>query len=290
MANSTGLLAKIFTPLGFAITAAAAAVVGFGVSAAKGADEASQLNKALVLTGNYAGTTSEDLQTMAASMRTFGTTQHQASEALAEVAKSGTFTASQIGLVGQAALDMSRSTGQSINETIKQFQSLQDEPVKAVLKLNESQHFLTTAIYDQIKALEDQGHAQDAANLAMQTYARTVADRTSQIHDNLGIIQKSWEGIKGATNAAIDAAMNWGRQLTGQAQFNDIFEKRQKLLAQQASGVTIIAAQDAKGGFAGIIPIQQQIDAYTKQLGQLQDARVAAQKAANQTQLQSEAV
>jgi phage-related minor tail protein len=242
----------------------------------KGQAEATAFNKALLLTGNYSGQTADSLASMAKSLSGFGTTQHAAAAALTEVAQSGKFTAAQIRLVGQAALDMSKLTGQSTQDTIKQFEKLQDSPLKAVTALDSAQHFLTTSIYEQIKALEDQGRAQDAADLAMHTYAKTVSDRTAEVQKNLGLIEQSWNGIKSAALEAADAALSIGRATTGQEQFDAISKKRNALLDVQSQGAQLTVSAQGKA-----IPIQQQIDDYTKQLAALQDAQITAQKDAN---------
>jgi phage-related minor tail protein len=188
---------------------------------------------------------------MAKSLASYGTTQHEAAAALAEVAASGKFTASQIQLVGKAALDMEKTTGQSIQTTIQQFEKLQDEPLKAVTELDKAQHFLTTAIYEQIRALEEQGRTQDAADLSARSYAESIAERKDKIVQNLGLIEQSWNGIKNATKAAADEALNFGRVQTGQEQFDAIAKKREALIEIQKQGAQLV--EDANGK---AVPIQ----------------------------------
>lgn len=208
----------------FTVTAAAAAALL--VAWKEGSDEAVAYNKALITTGNYAGVTAAQLQAMAGNIAAVTGTQHAAAAALAEVAGSGRFTAEQIGLVGRAAVAMSELTGQATSETIKQFKDLGEKPVETILKLNETQHFLTAAIYEQIKALEDQGHAQEAAQLAMQTYSDTVETRRAAVVENLGLIEQSWRGIKNATLEAVDAALSLGRTRSDQQKFDVLVENR----------------------------------------------------------------
>ena len=56
--------------------------------------------------------------------------------------------------------------GAAVADTVKEFDALGKSPVEAVLKLNEQYHFLTGAIYEQIKAQSDEGKASEAAALA----------------------------------------------------------------------------------------------------------------------------
>lgn len=46
--------------------------------------------------------------------------------------------------------------GQSVDETIKQFQRIKDDPVKAINELDKSLHFLTATQLAQISTLEEQ--------------------------------------------------------------------------------------------------------------------------------------
>ncbi|HUX23228.1 MAG TPA: phage tail length tape measure family protein, partial [Burkholderiales bacterium] len=147
LANQTGLLAKLMSPAGLAIIGVVGAIALFAKAAYEGEQETTAFNKALESTGGYAGVTTEELQSMAKAMSGTIGTQHEAAAALAEVAGTGKFTAGQIALVGKAAEEMSRLTGQSTAATIKQFESLQEKPLEAVLKLNDAQHFLTLSVY-----------------------------------------------------------------------------------------------------------------------------------------------
>lgn len=194
-------------------------LLGAGVSLAvafeKGSQEAFNFNKAIISTGNYSNTTADQLHDLAASMDDLsGVTTHSAAEALTAVAATGKFTADQLQVVGQAAIQWSAATGQAVDDTIKQFVALKDDPVKAILKLNESQHFLEQATFDQIKAFQQQGQESKAAALAIETYADTLMGRTTQITTNLGYLQRAWRGVTGAASEGWDAMLGLGRAET----------------------------------------------------------------------------
>src|SRR5690606_23216979 len=92
------------------------------------------------------------------------------------------------------------------------FEKLGRDPVKTILDLNEKLHFLTEATYSQIEALKAQGRDQEAATLAMKTYSDVVAERTADVEENLGNIEKAWQGIVNVGKAALDMARAWGRE------------------------------------------------------------------------------
>lgn len=207
----------------FTIAAGAMAVVAAAWFV--GEKETNAYRQAIALTGNQAGVTTAQLQTMAVALTDNVTTQHAAAAALAEVTKSGKFTADQIQLVAEAAVNMERATGQAVSKTVDQFAELANKPTEAVVKLNAETHFLTDAVYQQVRALEEQGRTQDAATLAMRTYADTVNERTGEVEENLGTLQTAWRGIIGAAKAAWDAMLDVGREDTTSDRIRDLGTK-----------------------------------------------------------------
>lgn len=197
------------------ITLTAAAIAAVGAAFLAGQGEAEDFNKAIIITGNAAGVTTDQLSDMSKQIGDTVGGQHAAAAALAEVASAGTFTASQLGEVTKAALQLQKTGGQAIGDTVKQFQKLAEDPAKASAELNKQYGYLTASVYDQIKALQDQGKATEAADLAMKTYADSINDRTPQIQQNLGLIQQAWVAIKGAVVGATNAVLDFGRNETG---------------------------------------------------------------------------
>jgi phage tail tape measure protein, lambda family len=207
------------------ITILTGVAAGLGLAWKQGSDESDAFNKALITTGNVSGKTTEQLQSSAREISRYVGTQHEAAAALAEVAGSGKFTAEQIDLVGQAALNMSRLTGQSTAETIKQFEQLKDNPVKAVLALNDSEHFLTTSIYERIKALQDSGREDEASTVAMKARADALNDRAKDVQASAGIMVRAWNTVTGAAKSAWDAMLDVGRPDSSDAQIKKIQDR-----------------------------------------------------------------
>ena len=194
------------------LTAAAAAALAYAMS--QGSSESKAYNQALIMTGNYAGTTSDQLATMAATVSRSIGTQGKAAEVLAEIAATGKIAGDQMVAIGVAAEAMEKATGTAVSKTIDQFVSLADEPVKASLKLNEQYHYLTAAVYDQIVALEEQGKKDQAAALAQQTYAEQMKARADKVIANLGYMERAWNAVTGAAKGAWDAMLGRGRAAT----------------------------------------------------------------------------
>ncbi|MBQ0306853.1 phage tail tape measure protein [Providencia rettgeri] len=212
--NSLKAITSLITPWKVAMFAGAGALTAFGVAAYQGSKELTEYNKQLILTGNYAAKTQGELNALAKSLSGDGITQYKMADTLAQVVGSGSFTGSQVDMVAGVAAKMEKATGQSIDETIKQFQRLKDQPVQAVMELDKSLHFLTATQLEQITALEEQGRSSDATRLAMETFANSMKERTAQIAENLGYLESAWNWVGDAAKDAIDKMRNLGRDLS----------------------------------------------------------------------------
>ncbi|GAB3335324.1 phage tail length tape measure family protein [Marilutibacter aestuarii] len=270
-----GYLLGLINPL----TLSAGAVAALAYAWNEGSKESQAFNEALIETGGIVGLTSDRLAEMSLTLSDGENSQRKVAATLAEITKSGKFTADQVAAITGAALDLQRIGGVAVEEVVERFAKLADEPVKAVLALNDATHFLTLEVYEQIKALEEQGRTQEAATLAMQTYADEVQRRTSQIEDNLGLLEKAWSHITLAADAAWDSMLGVGRAETGQEAFVGLQEQ---ILAMEEALQT-----RASGGFSlSFLQLSDQelnsrIATMRDQMRALSDANVEEQKAAN---------
>ncbi len=195
-------------------TVAAAAVGVLGYAYYKGSEEAVGFQKALITTGNAAGTTANRLLGMAAQVSATVGTTGAAAEVLTQLAGSGKVAAASFVEITEAALEWRDATGRAVEETVAEFVKIGKDPVAAAKDLNEQYNFLTASTYSQIVALKEQGDTIGAAKLLTDTYADTIKDRSGQITENLGLIEKAWKGIKAAAAGALDATYSVGREVT----------------------------------------------------------------------------
>lgn len=192
-------------------TVAAAAGAALAVAYNQGSKEADAYRLSLVTTGNAAGTTSAQLKSYAQEISGLVGTQGKAAESLAALAATGKVSAENLREAAQAAVQYERATGQATSKTAEQFASLRNEPLSAVLKLNEGMNFLTESTYKQIKSLEEQGRVTDAANVAQKAFADTLTSRGADLERSLGSIERGWLRVKDAAKGAWDAILNVGR-------------------------------------------------------------------------------
>ena len=264
-------------------TIAAAAVAGIAVAYNQGSKESEAFNKTLILTGNAAGTSASSLADMARAIdaTSAGITQSKAAEVLNTIAASGDVASDKLQRYAQVASEFERAGGGSAESVAKAFSDLAGDPLAAVEKLNKSTNFLTAEIYNQIKALEDEGRSTDAARVAQDAYASMLDQRIPKLKDNLGLLERGWMGVKGAAAEAWDSMLNVGRAQT----IGGRLEAAQKLLADYESTLpgkrtTEQVARVAEAG--GVNGLRSQI-AGLKELMETQRKADEQQRANNQS-------
>ena len=197
----------LVTPLNTVL--AGLGVLAFGF--VKGSQEAQEFQKTLVLTGNSVGLTADRLVDISRSLDNFGTTQAKGAEALNRFAQTGLIAASNLERFALAAIKFEQVGGPAVEETAKAFEELGKKPLEAAIRLNETTNFLTKSVYEQIKALTEQGRVTEAATVAQNAYADAVEKRTPELVARLGLLERVWIGIKNATKEAGDAILSIGR-------------------------------------------------------------------------------
>jgi len=234
-----GYILGLVNPLTVLGTAAGLLAVAFY----QGSQEAREYSKALILSGNAAGTTAGQLALMAESLGSKkGLTQSGAAEALTQIAATGNVATETISKVAEAALRFDQ-VGVPIKNTVKDFEELGKSPVEASLKLTEQHRYLTAEVFSQIKALQEQGREAEAAKLAQETYADSIIGRTTQLQENVGLLERAWRGLANGAKAAWDAMAGIGRGMTIEEQLQrqmqvvaTLQEKHDDYVARYGSG------------------------------------------------------
>jgi len=235
-------IGSLITPFRVAVGGAAAVVGALALAYKQGAEQAQEYRKALILTGNAAGTTVSQMTDMAARIDDVVGTQAKAAEVLALLAGSGRVGADNLEQLTTTAIKMERVVGQSIEDTVKQFAELAKAPAEASVKFNETMNYLTVSIYEQIKALQEQGRTEEAAALAQKAYSDALSQRTKEIQANAGYIERSWMGIKDMAKEAWDAMLGVGRQQSLDQKIAQL-EQRMADANKNAGGLTGLSPQ-----------------------------------------------
>lgn len=197
-------------------TLAAAAVGVLGLAYYQGSQEQDAFNKSLILTGNQVGKSSSQLADIAARAGVAANSiTGKAASTLNLLVESGKVAGDSLERVTTAVVKTSEATGIATDQLVDDFNKIAADPLDAITKLNDQYHFLTLATYNQIKALQDEGNQQEAARVATDAYANTMQQRATDIQQNLGLLEKAWNGLAGAAKSAWDAMLDVGRDSGG---------------------------------------------------------------------------
>lgn len=229
-AASTGMLALVGT---VAAVAAALGLLIYGYK--KGSQEASEYTSALILNGNSAGTTANQLSGMARRVGEATTTVGDAAAVLALLASSSKIPVSAFESIATAALNMEDATGKAAAETVAEFVKIAEDPTKALAGLSEKYGIVTAATYEQVRALQEQGDKQGAATIAEDAYAKALDGRSAKIKASLGTIEAAWDTLSSAAKKGWDSILDVGREQS----LDEQIDNTKKLI------------EDRKSSFAG---------------------------------------
>jgi phage-related minor tail protein len=210
------VLAERINFMKFAASAAGVATIGLGVAVlgtvaliAKGAIDANRFANALQLTGNYAAVSQQQIEGLAASQaKLTNRTEGSARDTLQAVAGSGLFSPQIFAQIARAMGDYQKVSGATADEALKDFARMRDGVTRWAAEQNQSMHFLTLAQYEHIKALEDAGHADEAAAVAVGALSAALEGRATPA---VGYFARAWQAVKDAASSAAQAIENIGR-------------------------------------------------------------------------------
>ncbi|PHN54765.1 phage tail protein [Pseudomonas syringae] len=261
--------------------AAAAAITALIYGYSQGSKETDNFNKALILTGNVAGTTSGSLAVMARQVAAVNGTIGEAAASLAQIANSGSIASGSFKTVADAAAAMEDATGKAVEKTVSEFVKIGKDPVGAAKELNDQYNFLTASVYSQIVALKEQGDTIGAAKLLTDAYADAINDRSGDITKNLGLWERGWKAVGDSAKATLDSVKNIGRE---QDDAQKIVELQQKAAYAQSQVNYDPSDTDA----AQRLSATKQELAFLTQQRETQNAIAAAK--GNEAQRQKEAI
>lgn len=266
-----GYIAGLITP--FTVLAAAAGALA--VVWMQGNAESAAYAKALALTGNAAGVTADQLEMMARNIDQVAGTQSNAAGILVEIAKTGKVAATEIEAVATAIAKMGEQGG-NVEQLVREFAKIGEDPVKGLKALNEQYNFLTPVILDQVRALQEQGREEEAVKLAQQTAAQAVSLRADEVKAAAGVMERAWQSVAEMAGKAWNAMKNVGRAQT----LDDQIAEQEATVAEmrRAAGGDIDPGSNVNAG--GLTVAIQYLDNLKAQKKALEDKAEADRKAA----------
>ena len=256
------------------VVAVGAAFAGIGYAAYKGAEQSSELNRQLLLTGGAAGYTAGQIEKMAESLRdTAGIAAGTARDLTTGLAASGQFVGKSLDDAASAAAKLQKLTGQSSDEIVKDFAKMSGSVAAWAAEHNKQFNYLSLAQFQHIKQLEDMGNKEAAIKENIEALNKALEGRKQ----NLGTLEQAWQSLGKAASWAWDRMLNIGREELPEQQID-------KLKKEIADLEQFIKRGGRKGLFGEMIggteEAQDELNAKRAELAKPQGVVDAAQKEA----------
>lgn len=231
----SGYIVSLLTPLNTALILAG----GFAAAFAAGEAQSARLRENIIASGNAAGVTAGQLEGLIQRVGEVTGNYGDARAAAEALVGSGQIGAKNLETAIMGVAAGVKVTGRDVEDLTEDFINLGKDPVKAITELNTKYNFLTVAVFEQIKALQEQGKTQEAATLASKVYADTLANRRGEIVENLGFIERGWKAIKEAASGAKNAILGIGRDIPLEEQIKGAKLALEELRKQGAAGFAV---------------------------------------------------
>ena len=142
------------------------------------------LVKQLTLTGGSLGMNKDQALRYAEAMNSVGISTTKALSVISIMAKEGGFLASQISTVTKAAVEMKTYAGVSLEDTVKSFAKMRDEPVKAMFELAKATGMVPVETIKAVVELEKQGRTAEATAIAIRTLTETNRTQVAKMKED----------------------------------------------------------------------------------------------------------
>ena len=176
--------------IGSLATAGIASIIAFGVGLYQVVKEQDKLAVALNLTSGSLGMSNDAALNYANSLNSLGISTTKALNVMVEMAKTGVLFASDIDIVTKSAVGLAKYGSVAIEDTVKMFAKLKDDPVKALEEIAKATGMVEPQIIQLVRSLVKQGKESEAASIAMKSYADITSaqiDRMKNDYSTLGL-------------------------------------------------------------------------------------------------------
>lgn len=235
-------LASVFTATRVAIGGLVGVIGGVAAAFAIGAKESSDFQKAILLTGNAAGITEGQFNSLAKTLAaSTNTTIGSTRETIQALVASGRFSGEALTQSARAVQNLSKVTGQSNDDIVASFVKMSGGIANWAAETNKQYNFLTAAQLAYIRTLEEQGNAQKAIEVTMNA----LNGRIEAAAGSLGTLERGWNAVKNAASRAIDAMLQIGRAPTPQESIGSIQAQIDALDNRKSLNPSVTAARRA---------------------------------------------
>lgn len=193
-----GYILGLINPL----TTAAAAVAALGAVYFDAEKEASAFNKALFSGSASSGQTASSLATIAKDAASLTGSLSESRAAVIALAASTGLSQVQFKNLAEAASAIGEFTGKGAGEVATALGGMGDNATKAAEKISAQYGLLTSAQYEVIRGLDEQGKKQEALDLLSENLNQNAQARFKRYRESLSDIERDWGDIGTAISNA----------------------------------------------------------------------------------------
>ena len=208
-----GLAASI-NPATVAVAALAGGVAALGKAYYDGSEESKRFSAAVIFAGGSAGVASGKLMSIADSVGNATGGWSEARSAILAFVESGSVASENYGRFAESVVLQSKATGKSVEDLARIYEEIADDPLKAVVKFSRVYQTLNADVYEQARALVEQGRQQEAVALIQGKFADESQQMSERVLENLGAIERGWNAVKKAASEAWEDMKSIGREAT----------------------------------------------------------------------------
>lgn len=188
-------LVGLVNPVTLGIGALATGVALLTLDLYRSSQQSTAYNQALARTGNISGQTSDSLARLSSSIAKNADVSKSAAAAAVAQATGIGLSIEQIRLVSQAALSLSKNTGQSVEELVNQLGKIPQDPLKAFIDINSQYNFANLALYEQVKHMVDLGDKAGATKLIIDSLSTSQSQFSDSAKTGLDSLAGFWDTL-----------------------------------------------------------------------------------------------
>ena len=220
LGEQTGAASLLFSGMGLAILSVVAVLGTLSYGVIKGAIEQEHFNKALVLTGNFAGQTNDSIQTLTKTLATSTHATVGAARGVAEaLAATGEVGPRLIGPMADAMLRIQRLNGESTDKMVKDYAKLAEAPTKWAMEHNKASNDINVVQFETIRRLEELGQKEEAALVVMKAVSAHVSGDHAMA---FGSLERAAHAAGESFSTFFDWMKSVGREATAQDRLRQI--------------------------------------------------------------------
>lgn len=196
---------SVLTPFRIAMIAITLAVAAYEAIVTVAENSQRKFNDTLSLTQGISGLTYDSMNDLAKAVAANNAaTIGSSKEVVTQLASSGRFQKEQIEQLADATIKLSKITGQSTDDIVKDFIRAADSPARYAEELQAKYKFVSGAVLNHIKDLDAQGQHAEATRVLSKSLYDYLQDHAPA---TLTGLSKLWNDLKvaisGATNALL---------------------------------------------------------------------------------------